>query len=293
MRRSPSFRSYLIKVQPAVLALVIGLVLITGPAAGIIETPPNQAVDNKSQTVDEGGEEIPCNTTTTTILPPVVGVAIVDEPADDPCPPAEEAETVEPEPTTTTTARAQIVAVDDFIEVTVGREMESFNVTKNDSISPSLGRMAIVAGEMPDGVRLWVDNSLEGWVIGTPNECGSFSVEYSIEGTSRSETPPSDTATATVEVDCGDNSGPLEPTDDDVTVKVGERLEFDLVANDSPSAGIALINFQSGELPAGVTVWAGGWLTGTPSERGEFEFTYEVNGRNGSTESATVTMTVD
>ncbi len=293
MRRSFTTVSTVKKAQPLALALLLGLVLMAAPAAGV--------VINVGQTVDEGTEtEVPCNTTTTTTLPPVVGVALVDPPpagavAEDPCPPAEEEEPAPVAETTTTTtaARSQINAVDDTIEATQDRELTSFDVTDNDSISPSLGRMSIVSGEMPDGLQLWVDNSLEGWVIGTPTECGTFAVEYTIEASGTVEDPPSDTATVTVEVACNDDSAPLEAGDDEIDGQEGERVEVDLVENDSPSAGIAYISFESGDLPRGLTVWAGGWLTGTPAETGDFEFTYSIRGRDGQSESATVTLTIE
>ena len=291
MRRLSEVNSAIKKFQPVALVVLLGLVLVATPAAGV--------VINVGQTVDEGTEtEVPCNTTTTTTLPPVVGVALVDPPpagavAEDPCPPAEEEPAPVAETTTTTTAaRSQINAVDDTIEATQGRELDSFDVTDNDSISPSLGRMSIVSGAMPDGLRLWVDNSLEGWVIGTPTECGTFAVEYSIEASGNAEDPPSDAATVTVQVACTDGSAPLEAGDDEIDGQEGERLEFDLVGNDAPSAGIAYISFESGDLPRGLTVWAGGWLTGTPAETGDFEFTYSINSRDGRSESATVTVTI-
>ncbi len=294
MRRLSEANSAIKKFQPVALVVLLGLVLVATPAAGI--------VINVGQTVDEGTEtEVPCNTTTTTTLPPVVGVALVDPPpagavAEDPCPPAEEEAPAQAEETTTTTtaaARGQINAVDDTIQATQSRELAAFDVTDNDSISPSLGRMSIVSGAMPDGLRLWTDNSLEGWVIGTPAECGTFAVEYRIEASGNAEDPPSDTATLTVDVACNGDSVPLEAGDDEIDGTEGERLEVDLVSNDAPSAGIAYIAFESGDLPRGLTVWAGGWLTGTPDETGDFEFTYSIHSRDGRSESATVNLTIN
>lgn len=291
MWRSSESKSIMRKVQPFAIAVLLGLILMTAPAAGV--------VINVGQTAEEEpAAEVPCNTTTTTTLPPVVGVALVDPPpagatAEDPCPPAEETPAPEAATTTTTTAaRSQINAVDDAVEAVQDREFSSFDVTDNDSISPSLGRMAIVSGAMPDGLRLWVDNSLEGWIIGTPTECGTFVVQYSIEAANGGDEPPSDTATVTVDVACSGESVALEAADDEIDGQEGERIEVDLVGNDSPSAEIAYITFESGDLPGGLTVWAGGWLTGTPSETGDFSFTYSIHGRNGQSESATVQLTI-
>ncbi|MEM9652760.1 MAG: putative Ig domain-containing protein [Actinomycetota bacterium] len=295
MNRTPQ-RTSAQRLAPLALLVALLVTLAAGPAAGIIGTGPDADLV-AGQTVDDGStEDAPCSTTTTTTTT-TTALSInfrrqLPAVADDPCPPAEEEEAPE-ETTTTTTAPPppSIDAVDDELTAVEGRRFEPFDVTDNDSIGPSLARMAIVSGAMPDGLRLWVDNNLEGRIIGTATECGTFTVEYLIEGPG--DEPASDTATVTVEVACRNSSAPLEAADDQVDGAVGERLEVDLVANDAPSAGIAYISFRSGDLPDGLTVWAGGWLTGSPEESGDFEFTYAISSRDGRSETATVTLDVD
>lgn len=290
--------AFLRSSTPIAFVFIVVLTLLAVPAAALLAAPAGD---------DEPGAEIdapePCattTTTTTTIAWVVYRRPVVTVP-EDPCPEPDEATGPESSapPTTaipTTPAPQPIDAVDDQVSATQGRRLAPFDVTDNDTVSPSLQGISIVDGQLPDGLKLWVDNSLEGRIIGTPAECGTFAVDYRIEAAGAGDQDraglAADTATVTIEVACRFGSGPLQATDDLIDAVAGERIEFDLLDNDSPSAGIASLSTGSGAIPDGLTVWAGGWITGTTTETGVFEFTYTSNGRDGSTDTATVTITV-
>ncbi|MEM7217664.1 MAG: SdrD B-like domain-containing protein [Pseudomonadota bacterium] len=81
----------------------------------------------------------------------------------------------------------------------------------------------------------------------------------------------------------------FHPQNDEVQIELGEAINLDLLANDGVS-GVVMIT--SGELPAGTSLSDDGVLTGTPKNKGTFEFTYKVNPNDCSEGEAKVTIVV-
>ncbi|MEM7273384.1 MAG: hypothetical protein AAF547_09920 [Actinomycetota bacterium] len=228
-------------------------------------------------------------------LPPTtaLGFAVTDlddggDPGAVDCPePAAEPQ-IEATPTTEP-AVAAVDAVDDEVVGQVDEAIDPVDLVANDSVQPAIGVIEIIDGALPDGLTLWLEGSLQGWVIGTPTECGSFQIDYRVESATLGEfEAEEDTATAIVEIACDPSTVPIEAADDEIEVGIDERLELDVVANDEPAAGVALVRLMDGELPDGLTLWAGGWLTGTPTEAGTFTISYEAGGPGGRSVASVV-----
>jgi hypothetical protein len=137
---------------------------------------------------------------------------------------------------------------------------------------------AVASGTLPPGISLdSTSGSLTGsltqtgeykFVIEASNQLGTY--RFTQSTISVGDTPPK-LATKTIEV--------IEGTffSDDLTVDIFPVPEYTI---------------KSGALPAGVALSPSGFLQGTPSEFGRFEFTVEVANWAGTTESSTITLEI-
>lgn len=94
---------------------------------------------------------------------------------------------------------------------------------------------------------------------------------------------------------CAENA-PLDPTvaNDDTfdALTEGVAVAVNVTTNDVPSLAVASVAIQTGALPAGLAMDSLGAITGTPTVNGAFAFTYLLTSTSGSTDTASVSMTV-
>ncbi|HLJ47001.1 MAG TPA: putative Ig domain-containing protein [Bryobacteraceae bacterium] len=150
------------------------------------------------------------------------------------------------------------------------------------TISASGGKQpftfAVTGGSLPPGLSL----STTGAITGTPSAAGTFT--FTVQVTD------SGGATATADFSISIAPAPTITSGQPPNGVVGTAyagFTFTATSGTPPFTWSA-----SGSLPPGLTLGADGTLSGTPSQSGTFNFTVQVQDRNGATASVAVTIVV-
>ncbi len=140
------------------------------------------------------------------------------------------------------------------------------------------------SGILPAGLSL----STGGTLSGTPTTAGSFT--FTIKVTD-STTPTAQTATKSLTFTAAAANGPVQITTTSVPAgQVSVAYSTTLQAREGTTPYIWSIS--SGSLPAGLTLSAGGTISGTPTATGSSSFTVKVTDSGSPTTSATASFSV-
>jgi hypothetical protein len=147
----------------------------------------------------------------------------------------------------------------------------TFTVTAVGNPSPTITE----SGDLPNGV------SFAGGVLsGTPTQDGTYPLTFTAHNGVGSDAVQSFTLTV--------DSAPAVTSAPGTTFTEGTAGSFSVTATGNPSPTVA----ESGSLPAGVT-FAGGVLSGTPSQGGTYAVTFTAHNGVGSDAVQSFTLTVD
>ncbi len=147
----------------------------------------------------------------------------------------------------------------------------SFPVTATGSPSPTVTE----SGTLPEGV------TFSGGVLsGTPTQDGVYSVTF--EASNGVGSPAVQSFTLTVD------AAPAITSANTALFTEGGEGSFAVTATGSPSPTVT----ESGTLPAGVT-FSGGVLSGTPTQDGVYQISFEASNGVGSPSVQSFTLTVD
>ena len=151
----------------------------------------------------------------------------------------------------------------------------SFTATATGFPSPSFTE----TGALPSGVTL----STGGLLAGTP-AAGSGGT-YTITITASNGVSPNATQIFTLTV----NQAPVFTSAASTTFTAGMAGSFTVTASGNPAATFS----ETGALPSGVTLSAGGLLSGTPAAGSGGTYIITITAANGATSTQNFTMTVD
>jgi hypothetical protein len=146
--------------------------------------------------------------------------------------------------------------------------------TATGGAGPSSYTWSVANGTLPPGLTL----SAQGVLFGTPTASGSFSL--TVQVTSQAPTVGAQTTSQAFSIVIAGVS--LAITGNLSGGVVGSPYSATLGATGAYGAGTYTFSVTTGALPSGLTLSAGGALSGTPSAAGTFNFTVQVTSTNPS-----------
>jgi hypothetical protein len=171
--------------------------------------------------------------------------------------------------------------------------------TVNQSYSESLTvvngtpkyTFSITSGSLPPGLTL---NTSTGVIGGTPTQSGTYSFTSKVVDANGN----SDTATCSITVNPSSNKAPTIQLQcgscgSDSTPYVGQPYSETLSVSGGSWGDTYTFSITSGSLPPGLSLnGSTGVISGTPTTAGTYSFTTKVVDKNGSSATATCTVTV-
>lgn len=138
-----------------------------------------------------------------------------------------------------------------------------------------------ISGPLPTGLTL---NANTGQVSGTPTEWGGY--PYTVKVIDSSSTPATDTAQNTLNI-----SQPLQIVGTLNPAYIGEAYTVSLIA----TGGIYPYTWAipSGSLPPGLILQSSGFITGTPTQLGSYNFQLQVSDSSAPPVSVTQAITLN
>jgi hypothetical protein len=160
----------------------------------------------------------------------------------------------------------------------------AFSATFTESGAISTATFSLASGTLPAGLTL----SSTGMLTGTPQEPGSFPITVTVTDANGCTGTG---ATFTLVINC-QSITVANPSSHIAAYTVA--LSGSFTFTQTGAHGTATFSLNSGSLPAGVSLSAGGVLSGTPTQTGLFTITVKVtdaNGCTGTSPSYTLTVT--
>ncbi len=154
----------------------------------------------------------------------------------------------------------------------------SFTVTATGTPTPTFS----LSGSLPTGVTF---NTTTGVLSGTP--AAGTAATYNVTITATNGVNPDATQNFTLTVAAG-ASAPTFTSPNNTTFTTGSAGSFNVTASGSPSATFS----TTGTLPSGVTLSAGGVLSGTPAAGTGGTYAFTITATNGINPDATQSFTL-
>lgn len=181
------------------------------------------------------------------------------------------------------------IAKDDAAEGFVG-DVLLIDLLSNDTPSEDIRAVTILDDNIPG--NLFINDNYD-LVIDNTRSAGEFFVTYGLESTSGSRA----VANVTVNLFEPESLIPTIARDDRIAGKMGERLIVDILANDSPSDGVAQVNLIDSNVQGSVSLDEQNRLVidknTIDGDAGVFVVDYELVSTSGSTDTAQVIVTIE
>ena len=130
----------------------------------------------------------------------------------------------------------------------------------------------VAGGEIPVGLTL---NTSTGEISGTPTTTSSYTAQFTVwadDGTTYVEQPLEIYVVGFQSIAIIDNINPI--------MTIGE--EYDHTVSTEDGFGVPVFTLASGSLPAGISMDSTGYITGTPTTEGVYNYTIQVTDLSGT-----------